>query len=401
MIKAALFDMDGTICHTIEYWTQIIPNYVRAKGFEMPEEEMVDIHGMSMEDIAGLIIERYNLEESPRDIVEAWRVEADRVYTELAPLRDGAEAFLRRLHEMGITLMLVTNNDRALAEALLKRTGIRDLFTDLYCGYNLGLGKTEPTMIELARKACGTTPEETWMFEDSLAPVRTAKGVGIRTVAMLDPFHGEQENALLRQNADVVCDTYDDANRWLDELVANWEKTPVTSEEEVKPHAKPQGLTIRHGHMADIEEIMRIYAAARTFMAENGNPNQWGTHFPPQDLIEDYIQKGELYVVEEDGVIHGAFAFFIGEDPLYAVITEGEWASDTTYGAIHRVASDGQIKGMVSEMFNFCENHISHLRIDTHEDNSVMRYLIKKHNFKRRGMVKAVDGTPRIAYERL
>lgn len=401
MIKAALFDMDGTICHTIQYWVQIIPNYVRAKGFELPEEDMVDIHGMAMEEIAAVIKERYGLEESTHDIVEAWRGEADRVYTELAPLRDGAEAFLRRLHEMGITIMLVTNNDRALAEALLERTGIRELFTDLYCGYNLGLGKTEPTMIELARKACGSEPEETWMFEDSYAPARIAESVGIRTVAMMDYNHGEEEVRLLREVASVVCETYDDANRWLDDLVASWEKSPVTAEEEVIPHGKPRGLTIRHAHMEDMDDIMRVYATARTFMAENGNPNQWGTSFPPADLIIDYIQKDQLYVVEEGGTIHGAFAFFIGPDPLYAVITEGEWASDDTYGAIHRVASDGQIKGMVSEMFNFCENHISHLRIDTHEDNSVMRYLIKKHNFKRRGMVKAVDGTPRIAYERL
>lgn len=401
MIKAALFDMDGTICHTIQYWVQIIPNYVRAKGFELPEEDMADIHGMAMEEIAAVIKERYGLEESTHDIVEAWRGEADRVYTELAPLRDGAEAFLRRLHEMGITIMLVTNNDRALAEALLERTGIRELFTDLYCGYNLGLGKTEPTMIELARKACDSEPEETWMFEDSYAPARTAESVGIRTVAMMDYNHSEEEVRLLREVASVVCETYDDANRWLDDLVASWEKAPVTAEEEVIPHAKPRGLTIRHGHMEDLDDIMRVYATARTFMAENGNPNQWGTSFPPADLIIDYIQKDQLYVVEEGGAIHGAFAFFIGPDPLYAVITEGEWASDDPYGAIHRVASDGQIKGMVSEMFNFCENHISHLRIDTHEDNSVMRYLIKKHNFKRRGMVKAVDGTPRIAYERL
>ena len=198
MIKAALFDMDGTICHTIQYWVQIIPNYVRAKGFELPEEDMADIHGMAMEEIAAVIKERYGLEESTHDIVEAWRGEADRVYTELAPLRDGAEAFLRRLHEMGITIMLVTNNDRVLAEALLERTGIRELFTDLYCGYNLGLGKTEPTMIELARKACGSEPEETWMFEDSYAPARTAESVGIRTVAMMDYNHSEEEVRLLR-----------------------------------------------------------------------------------------------------------------------------------------------------------------------------------------------------------
>ena len=30
----------------------------------------------------------------------------------------------------------------------------------------------------------------------------------------------------------------------------------------------------------DFTSIMSIYAYARSFMQETGNPNQWGNHFP-------------------------------------------------------------------------------------------------------------------------
>ena len=35
-------------------------------------------------------------------------------------------------------------------------------------------------------------------------------------------------------------------------------------------------MKIRKSTEQDIERMMEIYAYARKFMAENGNPNQWG-----------------------------------------------------------------------------------------------------------------------------
>ena len=46
---------------------------------------------------------------------------------------------------------------------------------------------------------------------------------------------------------------------------------------------------------------MEIYAYARKFMAEHGNPNQWGpTNWPPEWLIKEDIEKGCSYVCESD-----------------------------------------------------------------------------------------------------
>lgn len=156
--------------------------------------------------------------------------------------------------------------------------------------------------------------------------------------------------------------------------------------------------TVRTAVSDDLPMIEAIYARARKFMAETGNPNQWGRTNPPtEQLIEDIAQRS-LYVVTDEMGIHGVFYFCIGDDPTYAQIFEGSWISDKPYGVIHRVAGDGS-GGVFSAALHFCKVQISHLRIDTHQDNKVMQHVVEKHGFKRCGIIYIADGSPRIAYE--
>lgn len=160
-------------------------------------------------------------------------------------------------------------------------------------------------------------------------------------------------------------------------------------------------LTVRIADLSDMPQLMGVYENAREFMRRTGNPTQWGDSFPPAELLEEHIQAGHLYAVVNEEGIQGAFAFIMGEDANYSLIENGSWLSDEEYGTIHRVASNGSVKGVFDVIMDFCEKQTNHLRIDTHENNKVMRRLIEKHDFSMRGIIYAYDGSPRIAYEKL
>lgn len=157
---------------------------------------------------------------------------------------------------------------------------------------------------------------------------------------------------------------------------------------------------VQQATMKDLDRILEIYAFARKFMAETGNPNQWGTTHPPKDQLVEDIRQGNLYVVSNDGQLCGVFAFFLGEDPTYREIFEGAWLSDEAYGTIHRIASDGS-HGIFPAALDWCKQQIAHIRIDTHHDNVVMQHVVQKAGFQRCGIIYIADGTPRIAYELL
>lgn len=60
-------------------------------------------------------------------------------------------------------------------------------------------------------------------------------------------------------------------------------------------------MKIRHSTELDIGKMMEIYSYARKYMAEHGNPNQWGpTSWPHEELIRRDIQSGSIYVEEDD-----------------------------------------------------------------------------------------------------
>lgn len=158
-----------------------------------------------------------------------------------------------------------------------------------------------------------------------------------------------------------------------------------------------QNYVIRNALASDLPRIEEIYAYARQFMAEHGNPTQWGNTEPKVSQLQQDIREGKLYVVESD-IIHGVFFFTLGNDPTYASLYQGSWMSDAPYGTIHRIAGDSS-GGIVKTAVEFGKTKCRHLRIDTHENNRVMQHVVEKLGFSRRGIIYVADGSPRIAYE--
>ena len=170
--------------------------------------------------------------------------------------------------------------------------------------------------------------------------------------------------------------------------------------DDLKPRA--ENCRIRLAEAEDLPELRRIYAAARKFMAEHGNAGQWGANFPPDELLLSHISRRELYVFEaiSGGKLHAAFALVQGEEPTYRKI-KGSWLSSAPYLTIHRVASDGAMHGVFSEIVKFAAKICPHLRADTHEKNAAMRAALIKNGFSERGEILLLSGSPRLAYEKL
>ena len=160
-------------------------------------------------------------------------------------------------------------------------------------------------------------------------------------------------------------------------------------------------MIIRKTTAGDLEEVCRIYADARDFMRDNGNPNQWRGNHPPRETIEDDIEAGNSYVCVRDSIIAAVFYFNIEADPTYGQI-DGQWLSGTPYGVVHRIARAGSVagKGVGAYCIEWCFERCGNLRIDTHRDNAHMIRLLNKLGFAYCGIIWLQDGDERRAFQK-
>lgn len=160
-------------------------------------------------------------------------------------------------------------------------------------------------------------------------------------------------------------------------------------------------MEIRRATLQDLDRMLEIYDYARAFMRSTGNPTQWSGGYPSRELLLADIEEGVSFVAEEEGVIHGTFMFYNGKDGIYDVIEDGAWLNDEPYAVIHRIAGDGQIKGLLSMAVEYGSQFSDNLRMDTHRDNRVMQHTLEKNGFVRCGIIHLENGDPRIAYHRI
>lgn len=160
-------------------------------------------------------------------------------------------------------------------------------------------------------------------------------------------------------------------------------------------------MTIRKATFGDLDKILAIYAYAREQMRLAGNPSQWGFHYPSIEIVQKDIKNGNSYVIiDKKDEICAVFVFIIGEDPTYQNIEDGNWLNHDAYGTIHRVAGNGKQTGVLRVCLQYCEDKMSNIRVDTHEDNCIMQHLLEQNGYQRCGRIYVADGSPRIAYQK-
>lgn len=155
---------------------------------------------------------------------------------------------------------------------------------------------------------------------------------------------------------------------------------------------------IRRANKEDIKCIMPIYEAAKKKMRADGNLHQWSDKYPDEETLLNDITRNELYIAYDYEGIYGVFMLsFSGEDTYKEI--QGAWLNDEPYAVIHRIASFGKGKNLLEEAIDFAFEKTNSIRIDTHEDNNIMRTLLKKLGFIYTGIIHLKNGDERRAYQ--
>lgn len=158
-------------------------------------------------------------------------------------------------------------------------------------------------------------------------------------------------------------------------------------------------MIIRKSTEQDLPRMQEIFAIARRFMAETGNPNQWADTYPSREQLMSDVNSGDSFVCLKDDKVVATFVLRGGDDPTYTTIYDGKWPNANPYATIHRIASSGEVRGIFRAALTFALKHYSTIRIDTHRDNIVMQNAISKAGFEYCGIIHCWSGDERLAYQ--
>jgi beta-phosphoglucomutase len=183
-IRAAIFDMDGTLVDNMHIHQEAWRRFLEGKGLPFDEEQY---HRNNTGTITE-IIPRFFPEAT--DPAEAYRLgmEKEAVYREVYRGRvvalPGLVAFLDALRKAGIRIALATAADRGNIDFTLDELGIRDRFDALVGSEDVQRGKPHPDVYLRAAQRLGQAPRHCLAFEDSHPGIRAALDAGMRVVGL-------------------------------------------------------------------------------------------------------------------------------------------------------------------------------------------------------------------------
>ena len=198
LFEGVIFDVDGTLLDTMPVWHNAGANFLLSLGIQ-PEEGLGDrLFTETPESAANYLIDNYGLKMSTEEVSEGINQQVDQFYFQRADFKAGAKELLMKLKESGSRLTVATSTSRYCIEAAFRRLGIMDVFDAILTCDEVGATKANPAIFYEAVHLMKTEIPQTWVFEDGLYAIRTARKEGFRTVGVYDETSLADQEEIMR-----------------------------------------------------------------------------------------------------------------------------------------------------------------------------------------------------------
>lgn len=187
MIRAIVFDFDGTILDTESVWYESFREVLEEHGAELPLEVFAKGIGTYDDGMFRYIAERLGSEA----MLEAVKQEAGRRHHAKAQAlrpRPGVDAYLKDARRLGLRIGLATSSPRSWVEPFLASHGMLSYFETLCTQDDVERVKPDPALYRLAVERLGVAPAEAAAFEDSANGAKSAVAAGLRCVIVPNPM---------------------------------------------------------------------------------------------------------------------------------------------------------------------------------------------------------------------
>lgn len=193
MIKAVIFDLDGSMVDSMWIWRSIDIEYLGKFGITLPDNLQACIEGMSFSETAAYFKERFDLPDDLETIKADWNRMAKDKYAHEVPVKEGVKELLAYCKEHGIKAGIATSNSRELVESVVRAHQMESCFGCIMTACEVEKGKPAPDIYLAVAEKLAVKPENCLVFEDIIPGIQAGKAAGMQVCAVYDKYSEYQD----------------------------------------------------------------------------------------------------------------------------------------------------------------------------------------------------------------
>ena len=209
MIKALIFDMDGTIFDTERLYYNGWKQVAAMKGYELPDELLDRMRGGALDVCEGIFNSYYDgKRDFKTDRAERQKIIFKSIEENGTPYKKGLKELFSYLSENGYKKALATSTYRDIVDFYLDNSDIKASdFDYIITGDLVKNGKPAPDIFIMAAEGLGLETSECAVVEDSKNGIRAGFGSGAKVIHIPDLEKiTEAEEAMLTAKLDSLSD---------------------------------------------------------------------------------------------------------------------------------------------------------------------------------------------------
>ena len=203
-MTAVLFDMDGVVVNSEDFWVDFQREAILPAAVPDEVVAVAETSGMNFHEIYDYLEAEYGTAISREEFIDRFNAAAEEIYTERVSLLDGLPALLADLDARGVPTALVSSSPHDWIDMVLERFTLADSFDRVVSADDIdAASKPEPDVFEYAAGELGVAATDCVAVEDSANGIEAAARAEMTVVAYRIDAHGNID----RSPADEVVDS--------------------------------------------------------------------------------------------------------------------------------------------------------------------------------------------------
>jgi len=194
MLKAIIFDLDGTLVDSLPYHHESWRIFFKNNNLE--EHDFSEVlkeykGGGTLELMTSVFGDMYTKDELKKMTDDKEIIFRDIYKSKIYPI-EGLKQFLDNLKENNILLSIGSNAIRKNVIMTIEELSLTNYFSSIICGDEVSRGKPDPEMFVKTLSNLNVSRDECIIFEDSIEGVKAAKNAHIKVIGVTSSQSSEK-----------------------------------------------------------------------------------------------------------------------------------------------------------------------------------------------------------------